>query len=71
MTRDPAIMSITEENGVRDTLYLGGDLLLLRGIPRCDIPEEWKKDAEKRIQDLSGHWTRGSRQEHPAEDALF
>ncbi len=54
MTRDPAIMSITEENGVRDTLYLGGDLLLLRGIPRCDIPEEWKKDAEKRIQDLSG-----------------
>ena len=54
MTRDPAIMSITEENGVRDTLYLGSDLLLLRGIPRCDIPEQWNKDAEKRLKDLSG-----------------
>ena len=54
MTRDPAIMSITDENGVRDTLYLGSDVLLLRGIPRCDIPDEWQKDAEKRLKDLSG-----------------
>ena len=54
MTRKPAIMSITDENGVRDTLYLGGDLLLMRGIPRCDIPEAWQKDAEKRLKDLSG-----------------
>ena len=54
MTRDPAIMSITDEKGVRDTLYVGSDVLLLRGIPRCDIPEAWVTDAEKRLQDLSG-----------------
>ena len=54
MTRDPAIMSITEEKGVRDTLYLGSDVLLLRGIPRCDIPEAWVKDAEQRLKDISG-----------------
>jgi len=54
MTREPAIMSISEEKGKRDTLYLGGDLLLLRGIRKCDIPEEWEKDAQKRLSDISG-----------------
>ena len=54
MTREPAIMSISEENGKRDTLYLGSDLLLLRGYRRCDIPEEWEKDAQKRLSDISG-----------------
>ena len=54
MTREPAIMSISEEKGKRDTLYLGGDLLLLRGIRKCDIPEAWEKDAQKRLSDISG-----------------
>ena len=54
MTRDPAVMSVTDEKGRRDTLYLGGDLMILRGIPRCDIPEAWSKDAEKRLKDISG-----------------
>ncbi len=54
MTRDPAVMSVSEEKGQRDTLYLGGDLMILRGIPRCDIPEAWTKDAEKRLNDISG-----------------
>ena len=54
MTREPAIMSISEEKGKRDTLYLGSDLLLLRGIRKCDIPEEWEKDAQKRLSDISG-----------------
>ena len=54
MTRDPAVMSIQEEKGRRDTLYLGGDLMILRGIPRCDIPEEWTAEAEKRLNDISG-----------------
>ena len=54
MTREPAIMSISEEKGKRDTLYLGGDLLLLRGIRKCDIPEAWEKDAEKRLCDIAG-----------------
>ena len=54
MTRDPAVMSIQDEKGQRDTLYLGGDLMILRGIPRCDIPEEWTAEAEKRLNDISG-----------------
>ena len=54
MTQEPAIMSISEEKGKRDTLYLGGDLLLMRGIRKCDIPEEWEKDARKRLSDIAG-----------------
>ena len=54
MTRDPAVMSIQDEKGRRDTLYLGGDLMILRGIPRCDIPGEWTAEAEKRLNDISG-----------------
>ena len=54
MTRDPAVMSVSDEKGTRDTLYLGGELLLLRGIPRCDIPVEWTKTAERRLKDISG-----------------
>ena len=54
MTREPAIMSITEEKGKRDTLYLGADILLMRGIPKCDIPESWEKDALQRLKDIGG-----------------
>ena len=54
MTREPAVMSVSDEKGVRDTLYVGADTLLMRGIPRCDVPEPWVKDAEKRLSDISG-----------------
>ena len=54
MTREPAVMSVSDEKGVRDTLYVGADTLLMRGIQRCDVPEPWIKDAEKRLGDVSG-----------------
>ena len=54
MTRDPALMSITEENGVRDTLYLGGDRILMQSYKKCDIPDEWIAASEKRLKDISG-----------------
>ena len=54
MTRDPALMSISEENGVRDTLYLGGDLLLMQTYKKCDIPGPWVSASEKRLNDISG-----------------
>ena len=54
MSREPAIMSIMEEKGRKDTLYVGADSLRSRAIPRCDIPEAWVKDAEKRLNDISG-----------------
>ena len=54
MTREPAVMSVSEENGRRDTVYLGADVLLSRAIRRCDIPDPWVEDAEKRRSDISG-----------------
>ena len=54
MSRDPAIMSVSDENEQRDTLYVGADILFSRSYKRCDIPKEWEKDAEKRLKDISG-----------------
>lgn len=54
MTREPAVMTITEENGVRDSLYLGADILRSRNIKMCDIPEGTVKSSEKRLSDIGG-----------------
>ena len=54
MTREPAIISISEEKNRVDTLYVGADMLLSRAIRRSDVPEPWVKDAEKHIKDISG-----------------
>lgn len=54
MTRDPAVMSISEENGQIDTVYLGADTLIYQAIKKCDIPEAYEKDAKKRLSDISG-----------------
>ena len=54
MTREPAVMTITEENGVRDSLYIGADILRSRNIKMCDIPEGTVKSSEKRLSDIGG-----------------
>ncbi|MBO4633982.1 MAG: hypothetical protein J5669_01280, partial [Bacteroidales bacterium] len=55
LTRDPAIMSVIEEEGMRpDSLYVGADTLRYQDIKRCDIPDAWIKDADKRLKDISG-----------------
>ena len=54
MTRDPAVMSVTQENGQQDTLYLGADVLLMRSYRKCDIPEAWMADADTRLKQISG-----------------
>ena len=54
MSYDPALMSIIDEKGQRDTLYLGGDLILMQTYKMCDIPEPWVADANKRMKDLGG-----------------
>ncbi|MBR6306238.1 MAG: hypothetical protein IKR38_05615 [Bacteroidales bacterium] len=54
MTREPAVMTITEENGVRDSLYLGADILRMRNIKKCDIPDGTVKASEKRLSDIGG-----------------
>ena len=54
MLDDPAIMSILDDEGQVDTLYIGADQFLMRTYKMCDIPEAWKKDAEKRLKDIGG-----------------
>ena len=54
MTREPAIMSVTTEDGQKDSLYVGADVLKYRAIKRCDIPDGVVKSSEKRLKDLSG-----------------
>ena len=54
MTRDPAIMSVSDEEGKRDTLYVGADTLFFRGIKRNKVDSLWKVAADRRLQDLSG-----------------
>ena len=54
MTREPAIMSISEEKGKVDTLYVGADVLLYRTVKRCDIPEGAVQASAKRLTDIAG-----------------
>ena len=54
MTREPAVMTITNENGVRDSLYIGADILRSRNIKMCDIPEGTVKASKKRLDDIGG-----------------
>jgi hypothetical protein len=54
MTLDPAVMSVSEENGKLDTLYLGGDYMRMRAYKMCDIPQPWIAGAEKRLKDIGG-----------------
>ena len=55
LTRDPAIMSVIEEEGQKpDSLYLGADTLVYRAFKKYEIPEAWVKDSEKRLSDISG-----------------
>ena len=55
LKRDPAIMSVIEEEGQKpDSLYLGADVLVYHAYKKFEIPEAWVKDSEKRQKDLSG-----------------
>ena len=54
MTRDPAVMTVTEEEENRDSIYIGADILLSRAIRRCDVPDAWVADARTRLKDISG-----------------
>ena len=52
MTRDPAVMSVSDNNGVRDTLYFGADTLIYRSIPRCDVDSLSLAESAKRVANV-------------------
>ena len=54
MTRDPAVMSVSESDGRRDTLYIGADTLIFLSMRKCDFAEDDIKAAETRLNDLAG-----------------
>ena len=54
MTRTPAVMSISDESGKRDTLYFGADSIYYQGIRKNKVDSLWKVDAKKRLRDLEG-----------------
>ena len=53
LTGEPAIIYYGEnENHVVDTLYARADTFYVYAVPKCDIPEEEVKEANKRTEDI-------------------
>lgn len=54
LTRDPAVITETEDqNGVRDTVYLGADELVYYTVKMCDVDSLKVADAERRLKEMS------------------
>lgn len=53
MTRKPAVITQTEEDGTVDTVYLGSEKLVYYTMKKCDIDSSFIEAAEKRLQDLN------------------
>lgn len=52
MTRDPAVIAVSEGESGRDTTYVGADVLIYWTVPKCDVPEGEIKKAETRLKDI-------------------
>ena len=53
-TRDPAVITQTEEDGGGlDTVYLGADKLVYYTTRMCDIDSSFVEDSKKRLSDLN------------------
>ena len=53
MKRNAAIIGETEQNGEKDTLYVGGDLIRYWTVNRDKIPAQTIANAEKRVKDIN------------------
>lgn len=53
LTRKPAVITETEEKGVRDTVYLGAEKLIYYAIPMCDVDSAAVAEAAKREEILN------------------
>ena len=55
LTRHPAILGFSEQdNGGKDTTWVGGDSLYYRAYMMFQLPENFRKDSDKKIADISG-----------------
>ena len=53
MSRDPAVIAISEQGEKRDTAYIGADTLILRSIPKCDVPSFEIESSEARLKEIN------------------
>ncbi len=53
LTREPAVIAISEQGEKRDTAYIGADTLILRAIPRCDVDSSEVANSESRLKEIN------------------
>ena len=53
LTRKPAVISMTEEKGKKDTVYVGAEELVYYTRRMCDISDEEKKISEDRLASVA------------------
>lgn len=53
MTRDPAVIVISEEGEKRDTAYVGADTLILRSVRRCDVDSSEVAASDARLKEIN------------------
>lgn len=53
MTREPAVIAISEQGEKRDTAYIGADTLILRSIPKCDVDSSEISNSASRLKEIN------------------
>lgn len=53
LTREPAVIAISEQGEKRDTAYIGADTLILRSIPKCDVDSSEISNSASRLKELN------------------
>lgn len=53
LTREPAMIAISEQGEKRDTAYIGADTLILRSIPKCDVDSSEISNSASRLKEIN------------------
>lgn len=53
LTRDPAVIAVSEQGEKRDTAYIGADTLIMRTIPMCDVDSSEVTNSAARLQEIN------------------
>lgn len=53
LTREPAVIAISEQGEKRDTAYIGADTLILRSIPKCDVDSSEISNSAGRLKEIN------------------
>lgn len=53
LTREPAVIAISEQGEKRDTAYIGADTLIMRSIPKCDVDSSEISNSASRLKEIN------------------